>query len=216
MEIVYYGHSCFRIRTKKAVIVTDPYDDSTGFSLPKLSADIVTVSHQHADHNNIGAVEGTPAHPDPFVIQGPGEYEVSQAYIWGLQTYHDADKGKQRGKNTVYFILAEGLWMCHLGDLGHPLSDKMVEKISQTDILFLPVGGEYTLGAAQAMEVVEKINPNIVIPMHYQLPGSKIALASVNEFLNKAGLDEVKPIAKLSVKTDTLPEEREIIVLEKK
>lgn len=216
MEITYYGHSCFRIKTKKAVLVTDPYDESTGYKLPKLSADIVTISHDHGDHNNLAAIEGTEVHPEPFVVRGPGEYEVSQAYIWGLQTYHDAEKGKIRGKNTIYFILAEGIRICHLGDLGHSLSDKMTERISQTDILILPVGGEYTINAAQAMEIVEKINPTIVLPMHYRLPDSKLTLAPVEEFLGKAGLDAVKPLPKLVVTDETLPEEREVIVLEKK
>lgn len=213
MEISYFGHSCFRIKTKKAVVLTDPFDESVGLPLPKLQADIVTVSHDHKDHSNFKVVAGTQDHSEPFVIQGPGEYEISEVYVWGMPTYHDEEKGKKRGKNTLYFMLSEGIRICHLGDLGHPLSTKMADKINQTDILFVPVGGNYTLDAAAAVKVVDQISPSIVIPMHYRLPGSKMELAPVEEFLERIGAESVKPVPKLSVKTETMSEERQIVVL---
>ena len=223
MEISYFGHSCFRIKTKKALVVTDPFDGSIGLTLPKLKADIVTVSHGHKDHANFKVVEGTEAHPEPFVIQGLGEYEVSEMYVWGLPSYHDDEKGKKRGKNTLYFMLSEGVRLTHLGDLGHLLSDKMADKISQTDILFVPVGGKYTLDAAMAVKVVEQISPNIVIPMHYNMAGSSpekdpsgLGLAPVKEFLEKIGAESVRPVPKLSIKAETMPEERQVIVLDAK
>lgn len=216
MEISYFGHSCFRIKTKKAVVITDPFDEAVGIPLPKLSADIVTVSHDHHDHANVGAVAGTAEHPEPFLIQGPGEYEVSEVYFWGLPTFHDDQKGKLRGRNTLYFILTEGIKICHLGDLGHVLSDKMADKINQTDILFVPVGGEFTLDAATAVKVIDQISPNIIIPMHYDLPGSKMGLAPLTEFLEKIGAESVKPVPKLVVKADQMPEEREVVVLASK
>ncbi|MCJ7827581.1 MBL fold metallo-hydrolase [Patescibacteria group bacterium] len=216
MDIQYYGHSCFRIKTKKAVIITDPYDDSVGFSLPKLKADIVTVSHQHKDHSNIKVISGIEEGVEPFIVCGPGEYEINEVYIWGIQAYHDNQKGKKKGRNTIYFFSAEGIRFCHLGDLGHVLNDKAAEKLSQTDVLFVPVGGRYTLDTDQAIKVVEKVNPNFVIPMHYQLPGSALELAPVADFLKKVGSEGVEPVDRLSIKTEMLTEETKVVVLKKK
>lgn len=205
MQIQFFGQSCFRLRGKESVLVTDPYESSVGLKLPKLSADIVVVSHEHKDHNFIEAVIRSEHRPEPFIIRGPGEYEVNGVFILGLA-----------GKNTIYSIKMDGLNLVHLGDLGHPLNDDQLEKINGVDVLFLPVGEVYTLGVKEAIAEVAKIEPKIVIPMHYQLSGLKFNLAPVENFLEQMGNQEIKPIPKLLVSEETLPGETEIVVLAKR
>ena len=215
MEIEFFGQSCFRFKGKNAVVVTDPYSTSgTGLSkLKKLSADIVTVSHQHEDHNFVGAIKGTDRRPKPFVIDGPGEYEIDGIFIQGISSYHDQKKGKERGKNTIYCFEIDGLRLVHLGDLGTELSRRQLEEVNGSDILLVPVGGTFTIDAAEAMKVVNQVEPQVVIPMHYKLPGLKYDLAGVEDFLKEAGVEEVKPEEKLNISKDKLPDSREIIVL---
>ncbi|MBN1263233.1 MAG: MBL fold metallo-hydrolase [Candidatus Pacebacteria bacterium] len=216
MEIISLGHSAFRIKTKTTTLVTDPYDSSIGLKMPKVAADIVTVSHQHHDHNQVDAVSGTSQHPRPFIIAGPGEYEINQVFILGLPTFHDSQKGEKRGKNTIYLIMADGLKLCHLGDLGHKLSDKQVEQVNQVDVLFIPVGGTYTLTLEKIGEVINHIDPKIVVPMHYQQPGLNLDLLPVDKFLAELGIEKQPPVDKLIVKPESLPEERKIVVLKQK
>ncbi|PJE69880.1 lactamase [Candidatus Shapirobacteria bacterium CG10_big_fil_rev_8_21_14_0_10_48_15] len=213
MEIRFLGQACFQIKGKKVTLITDPYDASVGFRLPKVAADIVTVSHQHADHNNAAAVTGTTRRPVPFVITGPGEYEVGGVSVFGFPSFHDSQQGRERGTNTIYVIQMDGLRLVHLGDLGHPVDEKLLEAINGAEILFVPVGGTYTLGPQQAAEEVKKIQPQLTIPMHYQLPGIKLALAPVKDFLAQMGAEAVKPLDKLIVFRDQLPEENETVVL---
>jgi len=215
MEIQFFGQSCFQFKGKNTIVVTDPYSASyTGLNrLKKLSADIVTVSHQHEDHNFVGAVKGTARRPKPFVIDGPGEYEVGGVFVQGISSYHDQEKGKERGKNTIYCFEIDGLRLVHLGDLGTELSSRQLEEINGGDILLIPVGGTFTIDAAGAMKVVNQIEPRIVIPMHYKLPGLKYDLAEVGDFLREAGVEEIKPEEKLNISKDKLPDSREIIVL---
>jgi L-ascorbate metabolism protein UlaG (beta-lactamase superfamily) len=212
MEIQYFGHSCFRIKGKDSILLTDPYSPQIGLKMSKTSADIVTVSHQHYDHNNISAVTGTTKRPNPFIISGPGEYEISGVFIYGLSSFHGGAKGAKRGENTIYVINMDGIRLAHLGDLGHPLRDEQLEELNGVDILMIPVGGTYTLDSHQAVEVINQIEPRMVIPMHYQLPGLKIDLAPVEEFLKEIGM-EVRPIDKLITSIDKLPEERQVVVL---
>lgn len=197
------------------VVVTDPFDAYVGFKFPKVEADIVTVSHDHQDHNQKQLVGGR-----PYVIDGPGEYEVKGVSVLGLQTFHDEVQGQKRGKNTVYRIEFEGISLSHLGDLGHPLSSSQLGELNGVDILFIPVGGVYTIGPKRAVEVISQIEPKIVIPMHYRVPeqkGDKTfgQLTGVKEFLKEIG-EEVTPQLKLLVSRDSLPSEREVVVLERK
>ena len=215
MDITFLGHSCFRLRGKKAAVVTDPYDpDMVGLKLARLSADILTISHDHGDHNNADLVSGVKK-----VISGPGEYEIQGVSIIGISTYHDDKKGKLRGKNTVYVIEIDGLRIAHLGDLGHKLDDKILERIGAIDILMIPVGGEYTVGPQEAAEVTRGIEPVITIPMHYQMPGLNpktfAKLVSEKEFISDLGL-QVEKLEKLNVRKDILGEDQRIVVLEKK
>lgn len=216
MEINFLGHSCFRIRGKEASLVTDPFDPYIGFKLPKISADIVTISHDHKDHNNKEAVSGTTKRKKPFVISGPGEYEIAGVSIFGVATFHDPSGGSKRGTNTVYVIALDGMRVAHLGDLGHNLTERQLEEVNGADILMIPVGGTYTINAKEAIEVVGQVEPKIIIPMHYRLPGLTIKLAPVEEFLKEIGAEAAQPAPKLMISKDKLPQEREVVVLKKR
>lgn len=215
MDIIYLGYSSFRIRGKEVALVTDPFDPQmVGLKYPRVSADIVTISHDHKDHSRKEMVSEVKK-----VVDGPGEYEILGISLIGISTYHDDKKGKLRGKNTVYVIEVDGLRLAHLGDLGHKLSERILEAMGSIDILMIPVGGEYTIGPAVAAEVVRSIEPIITIPMHYQMKGLKPdlfnKLAKVDPFLSGLGLP-VERLEKLSLKKEGLGEDQKVVVLEKK
>lgn len=211
MEIKYLGHSSFLISTKTAAVVIDPYDPKmVGFPFPKVSADIVLVTHAHGDHDNVAAVGGS-----PFVISGPGEYEVKSVKVDGLSSYHDAKNGAERGKNTVYLVRAEGLSILHCGDLGHPLPESVLEHMGDIHILMVPVGGTYTLGPEEASNLVAQVEPKIVIPMHYRTDKAGATLKELlplENFLKEMG-GEPRYEKTLKVKRESLPEELQIVVL---
>lgn len=210
MEIKWLGHSCFRIKTKNTVIITDPYSPDYGYTLGKQTADIVTVSHQHADHNYTEGVGG-----EARVIKGPGEYEIKDAIIIGVSSYHDDQKGELRGKNTVYVIEVDGVSLCHLGDVGHIPTDEQLDELGKVDILFLPVGGKYTVNAQMASQIVRKIEPKIVIPMHYKTEACSLDdIDGVDRFLKEMGAEGIEPKPKLSVTKNNLPLNMEIQLLE--
>lgn len=215
MDITYLGHSSFKIKGKDAVLVTDPYDKYIGLKFPEVDADIVTVSHQHEDHNQVSLVNGAKK-----VVDGPGEYEIKGVSIIGFSSFHDDKKGEERGVNTIYVIEMDGLRLAHLGDLGHSLSDDLVAQLGDIDILMIPVGGKFTIDSAQAVSVVQSIEPSVTIPMHYQVQGldpkTFSELAPVDTFLKEVGITaEVLP--KLSIKKEDInPEGQKIVVLERK
>lgn len=211
MDITWYGQSCFRLKGKSVTVVTDPFNpEYTGLKFPKLAADIVTVSHEHGDHNNVTAIEGS-----PFVVRGPGEYEVKGVYVVGVETWHDASGGKERGENVAYAITIDDVSVCHIGDLGHKFSPEQLEILNGIDMLLVPVGGVYTVDAEKATEIIAQLEPSIVIPMHYQIEGLKFQLAPVSDFLKEMGKEEIQPISKLSITREKLPSETQVIVLEK-
>lgn len=211
MDIIYLGHSSFRIKGKNVTIVTDPYDSTkVGLKFPKVDANIVTISHDHDDHNLPAQVEG-----DPKIISGPGEYEIGGVSIFGIPSYHDDSQGEERGRNTIYSVMIDGINMCHLGDLGHKLNQSQIEQIGNVDVLFVPVGGVYTINASQAGNVVSSLEPKIVIPMHYKVSGLAYELDSVEDFVKEIGLEPNRDV-KLSVAQDKLPEQMQVVVLEKK
>ncbi|HCC84850.1 MAG TPA: Zn-dependent hydrolase [Candidatus Pacebacteria bacterium] len=216
MIISYHGHSCFKLKGRRGTVVTDPYEAYVGFNLPNLSADIVTVSHQHKDHNAVAKVKGTEANPKPFLIDCPGEYEVGGISVFGERVYHDASQGSERGENTVFTILLDDVRVCHLGDLGHALTETLIEKIGVVDVLFVPVGGSFTINPEQAVAVIRAIDPSIVIPMHYKTPehDQKVFgdLKTLADFTKEFGL-EPTPVPKLTVEKDRLPEEMELVIL---
>ena len=215
MEIRWFGQACFLIKTaqnnQERKIVIDPYSFEIGIKPPKLEADILLITHQHYDHNNTKAVSG-----EYFLIDGPGEYEIKNIYIRGIHSFHDNQKGQDRGINTIYVIEpeAEGIRVCHLGDLGQKeLSSEQIEAIGEVDVLLIPVGGIYTIDAEEAQKIITQIEPRIVIPMHYAIPKLNIKLDKVEKFLKVMGVGEVETQSKLIVKKDKLPTETKIIVL---
>jgi L-ascorbate metabolism protein UlaG (beta-lactamase superfamily) len=209
MEIVWLGHSCFRIRGKEATIVTDPFDKTLGYPVKKPTASIVTVSHQHPQHSFLEGVAG-----NPRVISRPGEYEIANVFINGIATFHDAEMGEQRGKNTVYLIQIEEVSICHLGDLGHVPTAEQIEQMSDADILMVPVGGGATIGATAAVETISLLQPKLVIPMHFKTDVIKMDLAPLEPFLKEMGVKEFVSQPKLSVTKSSLPIETSVVVLD--
>lgn len=198
-------------------MVTDPYDPSLGLNLPKLSADIVTVSHHHKDHDYLRAVAGTTRREHPFLIDSPGEYEISGVSVFGIRTFHDARQGSERGVNTVFVVHIDELSVAHLGDLGHPLSETQLEEIGDVDVALVPVGGVYTLNPARALEVIRQLTPSIVVPMHFRSekhdPQRFGKLVPVDDFLQEGGFEQAQRVDKLSLTKTALPEETEVVVL---
>ena len=217
VDIWWYGQSCFKLIGKSASVVFDPYDSEfCGLRLPKIDSDIVCVTHDHKDHNNAAAIKGYTDSQSPFVISGPGEYEISGVNIVAVESFHDDKNGEERGKNTIYHIVVDDVNIVHLGDLGQKkLTQEQVEALSTCDILLIPVGGIYTISARDAPDIIAQIEPKIVIPMHYKLAGLKFDLDDLSKFLTVMGKEKIEPVFKLSVSRDKLPEEVEIAVLEK-
>lgn len=209
MTITWFGQACFRIEAKEGSILIDPFAKEIGLKPPKIKDDLVLVTHEHMDHNAVGE-----ANPEAFIIRNPGEYENHGIAIRGIQTYHDNKEGVERGPNTVYTIKTEEMVLCHLGDLGHTLTDQQVEDIGDVDILMIPVGGVYTIDAKTAVEVINQIEPKIVIPMHYKLPGLGVGLEGSEKFVKELGLTPEKT-DKYKISKKLLPmEEMKLVMLE--
>lgn len=220
MNLTWYGQSCFKIETREATLAIDPFSKEIGLVPPRFHADLVLVTHQHADHNNIETIsgkapkEGQERSGEPLVIDGPGEYEVKDLTIIGIPTFHDNREGQDRGPNTVFRIETEGIAIAHLGDFGESaMREETVEALGNVDVLMIPVGGVYTIDAEAAAKVVNQIEPRIVIPMHYAIPGLKIKLAPVDGFLKEYGTPGLERLEKLSLKKKDLPEETKVVVL---
>ena len=209
MEITWYGHACFRLSDRGAVMVTDPFGDDMGYTRPRIRADVVTISHDHPGHNNRIGFRGSPRFFD-----GPGEYEVKGVFITGISTYHDGRSGAVRGQNTVFLFDFGGLTVCHLGDLGHVPTQAQVEALSDVDLLLIPVGGTHTIDASKATEVISLIEPRLVIPMHYKTPKEEARLQTVEKFLAEMGLTPIPSQPELKVSKSSLPGETEVIVLD--
>lgn len=204
--ISYLGHSCFKLQDKLGpegvTLVTDPFNKEIGLKVPNFEADIVTVSHQHGDHNNVSALRGT-----PFIVDMPGEYDAKGVMVQGIETFHDSKAGVERGRNIVYRIEMDDLTIVHLGDLGHVLTDEQLEQLDGVDILMIPVGGKYTIDAKTAVEVIGQLEPRIVIPMHYKLAGSKKDdLEAVEKFIKELGV-QPRTEEKLKISKKDLPQE---------
>jgi L-ascorbate metabolism protein UlaG (beta-lactamase superfamily) len=208
-DVQYLGHSCFRLRGRDGTVICDPYSRSIGIELGRPSAHIVTVSHHHTDHNYVAAVK--PLREKIFVIDGPGEYEVSGVLITGVRTAHDTQKGAERGFNTVFVIHLDDVVFCHLGDLGHELTQSQLDEIGDVDVLFVPVGGGETIGPAEANSVIGQIEPKIVVPMHYASAqfSFEYDLAPLEKFTHERGIKEIAPEDKLIVTPANLPPEGE-------
>jgi L-ascorbate metabolism protein UlaG (beta-lactamase superfamily) len=205
MEITWYGLSCFRLAERGvATVVTDPYAVRQAGDGPlKLAADILTVSHEAPEETPLEAVSGT-----PYVIDGPGEYEVSGVFITGIET------GGQKGlRNTLYVFDFDPLTIVHLGQLDRVLTQAEIEAIGTVNIALVPIGSEHSLNPARAAEVVSMLEPNIIIPMHFAMPGGA-SLDTLSKFLKEMGLSEVEKYPSLKIGRASLPEETQVIVLD--
>lgn len=209
MEIAWLGHSCFRLKGKGATLVTDPYDPTLGYKLGKVSANIVTVSHQHPGHSFVQGIDG-----NPRVVHRPGEYEIAEVLIEGIATFHDAQHGEKLGKNTVYILEIDDLTVCHLGDLGHALSTEQVASIGDPQVLMVPVGGMSTIDAQAAAEIVRRLEPRVVIPMHYKTDFLKAELDPVAKFLKQMGIAQAASQPKLSITRSSLPADTHVVLLD--
>jgi L-ascorbate metabolism protein UlaG (beta-lactamase superfamily) len=206
-EIRWYGHNCFRIRGKDAVVLTDPVGKSTGFSLAKQTADLVTVSSLEPENANLSAVK-----PEFDTIAGPGEYEIHEVFVTGIRTHRDEASGKERGHNTAYLIELDGMIIGHLGDLGHALSEEHAEAMSDVDILLVPAGSKH-LDPARAAEITSQLAPKVVIPMQYATASGDRDLASLEVFARNLGVALPEPEEKLAVKSGDLGETMRLVVL---
>lgn len=209
MEITWYGHSCFRITERSmATVVTDPYDHSAiGYSALSLRADIVTISHDAPGHAHTGAVKGA-----KWQIDGPGEYEIGGVFLTAVPVGKHDQEGN--GRNMVYVFDYEGINIGHLGDLKAVPTRKEVDAFGKVDVLLVPVGGGNSLTAAKAAEVVNLIEPGIVIPMHYKTKDCKLNLDDLSGFLKQIGLsDQVTPEESLKINVRDIPNETKVVVL---
>jgi L-ascorbate metabolism protein UlaG (beta-lactamase superfamily) len=226
MKIKWFGHSCFLLTSHNETrILIDPFDPSVGYQLPYLEADVVAITHNHYDHNNINAVKGDFVH-----LSRPGKYNAAGFDVHGIHTWHDTAQGAKRGSNTMYVFEIDGLRICHCGDLGIKPGETEIEEIGQIDILMVPVGGTYTIDASAAMETAGLLNPAVIIPMHYKTPACKLALDTIDKFLDLANnetkvkyfsdeilsseIDIIRPkSSEIHITKDSLPKKTTIIVM---
>lgn len=204
MELTWYGLSCFRLNERKhASVVTDPYNGKMGLPALKLKADVVTISHDAPGHNYLTAVSGA-----QHSLDGPGEYEIGNVFITGIVT-----KSSAKANNVIFLFDYDGLKVAHLGDLDRVPSQTEIEALEEVNVLLLPVGGGNGLNAAQASELVSMLEPNIVVPMHYKLPGLKLELDELERFLKEMGVTDPTEEDSLKISLTNLPEETETVIL---
>ncbi|MDW7981311.1 MAG: MBL fold metallo-hydrolase [Thermomicrobium sp.] len=207
-ELKWLGHACVRLRGRDVTVLLDPVGPETGYTPSKQRADIVTVSHPHPGHRYLELVR-----PGYRLIEGPGEYEIKGTFITGIRTYHDNERGRVLGKNTVYLVDLDGIQVCHLGDLGHVLTDEQAELLSEVDVLLVPVGGGTTLDAERAVEVVGQIEPHIVIPLQFRTDRGDLHRDPVDRFLRAMGVTEWTAQDSLTVRKGDFGETVEVVVL---
>ncbi len=212
MDVIWLGHSCFRLRGRVATVLFDPYTGAVGgHALGRQSADILCLSNSHPNHSNRAVVEGSPP-----ILRGPGEYEIKGVFVTGVWSFADDKQGKARGRNTIFLFHLGDLVVCHLGALGHTLTSKQVEAIGDVDVLLVPVGGGSTLTPTRASEVISQVEPKIVVPMHYSTGRETVQLGPLEAFTKEMGLKEWTPQDKLAARTADLDETTKIVVLEAK
>ena len=209
MIIRWLGHACFLITSETGVrVLIDPFDASVGYKIPAVEADVVLTTHDHSDHNAINVVKG-----QPQVIKGSGQHQAKGISFTGVLSFHDTTAGSQRGRNTIFVFELDGVRVCHLGDLGHVLEHKQAGHIGPVDVLFIPVGGVFTIGARDADKVIEHLRPRIVIPMHYKTPAINLPIEPVDKFLaNKPNVQRLDS-NELTITSEQLPTETTVIVL---
>ncbi len=215
MKIKLYGHAAFLITSDQGVkIITDPYESGAyggqlAYGKIKDQADVVTTSHDHADHNDAKSLPGSPQ-----IVKGSGSKTVKKISFKGIATYHDPSKGAERGTNTIFTFTVDGIRVCHLGDLGHMLSEEELAEIGPVDILFIPVGGYFTIDSKEATRVAEQIRPKVLIPMHFKTEKVGFPIAPVEDFLKGKPNPKRPGTSEASFDKSTLPQQMEIVVLE--
>jgi L-ascorbate metabolism protein UlaG (beta-lactamase superfamily) len=207
-DISYLGHGCFRLKGREGTVICDPFDRSTGLDMGRPTAHIVTVSHSHPAHNHTQVIRALGDRDSVFVIDGPGEYEVRGVLITGVRTRHN-HSAAARPFNTVYVIHLDDVVFCHLGSLGHELTQSQLEEIGNVDVLFIPVGGGATIGPADASNVITQIDPRMVVPMQYAQPGLTVEQPPepLDKFVHEVGLQDAAPQEKVTVTQASLPAE---------
>jgi L-ascorbate metabolism protein UlaG (beta-lactamase superfamily) len=215
MKIKWYGHAAFLITSNQGVrIITDPYESGAyggqlAYGKIKDEADIVLTSHDHADHNDTGSLPGSPE-----IIKGGGTKTAKGISFKGIASYHDPSKGSERGANTIFTFSVDGIRVCHLGDLGHSLSDKELAEIGPVDILFIPVGGYFTIDSKEASQVGEKVKPKVLIPMHFKTDKCGFPIAPVEDFLKGKKNIRRPKASEVTFDQASLPSKMEIVVLD--
>ncbi len=208
MTIFWLGQSAFKIQDKEVTVAIDPFDN-IGLRMPKFNAEVLLITHDHPDHNNKDAIKGT-----PFLIDGPGEYEVKNVFVYGIPAFHDDKQGAERGKITIYLIEIDGIKIAHLSDFGQDsLNTEQLEMLEGVDILLIPVGGIHTIDGEQAAKIVSQLQPRIVIPMHYKIPHNNAKLEGVEKFLKEFGATNPEKMDKLKISKKDLPQEETKVIL---
>lgn len=209
MEIKYYGHACFSITEGGTTVITDPFQEEIGLKLPKLKADAITVSHDAAPYNNVEAVEG-----DAKLFSWPGEYETKTIHFKLIHSFHNQKEDAEQLENNVTVIHWDGVRICHLGAQGTKLTPEQLEQVGEADILFVPVGGKGSLEPKKAKELIEQIEPRIIIPMCYHTEGSKLKLGDLEAFLTVMGAKAEEPLPEsFKVKRSEFPEDNSKLVV---
>lgn len=215
MRVRWLGHAAFLIQSESGkCVITDPYESggfggAVGYGPIKEKADVVVISHGHTDHSYVGDIQGSPT-----VIEGPGTHNAAGIEFNGLACFHDDSRGKERGKNTMFAFDVDGIRVCHVGDLGHQPSDQQLAALGPVDVLLVPVGGFFTLGAPEASRLMETLSPKVVIPMHYRTDKCTFPIAGVDDFLRGKKRVRRSGSPEVELTRESLPAETEIIVLE--
>jgi L-ascorbate metabolism protein UlaG (beta-lactamase superfamily) len=206
LQIRWHGHSCWEIANNKTLVI-DPHDGkSIGIPAPNVTGDIILVSHDHYDHNSVKSVE---KEGSKIVLDGR-KRTIDDVEIRGIDSFHDEVGGAKRGANIMYKFTIDGIKFCHLGDLGHELDSETVEKIGKVDILFVPIGGTFTVDDKQAWNVIKAIKPKIVIPMHYKIGGLSLSISGIDGFLEQNNYKVIPVGNEIEIDKEDLPDEPEV------
>jgi len=208
MEITWYGRACFRLKGREATVITDPCPPSTGFVAGKHDVDLLTISHDHKDHTYTRSITAG------LTLTRPGEYEYHGVLATGVRTFHDGQRGAERGENIVFAVEVDGVHIGHLGDLGHLLTEEQLSELGPVDVLLVPVGGNFSISPAEAAEVVAQVSPKIVIPMHFATDGGSSDLMGPERFIHEMGITAPAAQPKAVVHASTLPDETQVVRLE--
>jgi len=207
MKIKFYGNSCFSVSDGNFTIISDPHDKLKN----PLKANVVVISQNDPKHNNKAVIQG-----DPKVFDWPGEYEVGGVHMQGIASFHNVKEDKEQMENTIFTFEINGVHFCHLGQLGTKLIPEQLEQIGDVDVLFIPVGGKMTIDAKKAKEVIEQVEPRVIIPMAYCAEEDNCGLGSIAPFLLEMGAQTIEPIDEFDLKRSELPEDASKVVILKK